>query len=322
MSKISLFTCLLLLAACGLQEPDQDCPDPPACDDAGTPAASDSGTPTDTDSGDPADADADTPADTDSGTPTDTDSGTPTTPDPCAPDIIGPALAVTSPADGFGTEDETVEVNGTVSDNCELSDVQANGVECVVSGTNYSCDVILPEAGTVRITVVAVDKAANKTTAAVSVTRYLPAPFRTRAVKVLEMANLYSDGSVYGYLRGGGFGSYSPAINWTTGPECRDTDQDGYLEYTFVSPLPVGVHEVTWVNPVGTYANYGAKEFILLMSLEARKWLGCCWLDRTTGDELPAPAGGWTCGCSGYVEILATGEIKPAGWAHLKELVP
>ena len=314
MSKISLFTCMLCLAACGLQEPDKDSSDPPTCEDTCGQADPDAGTPTVPDAGTPTVPDACAPAAPDAGSPATPDAG----------DIIGPAVTITSPAEGFGTEDETVTVKGTVTDNCSVSDVQANGVECVVSGSDFSCELILPLAGSTRITVVAVDPSANKGTAAVTIMRYLPAPFRSLVPTVLEMANIYSNGSVYGNLRGGSFGAYAPAINWSTGPECRDTDQDGYLEYTFVSPLPVGIHEVTWVDPQGNYANYGSKEFIMLMSLEARKWIGCCWIDKGTGDELPPPAGqsGWSCGCSGYAEILATGEIKPAGWAHLANLTP
>ncbi len=79
-------------------------------------------------------------------------------------DTVAPTLAVTSPADGFLAATNTVAVTGTAGD-ATLLEVTANGQVAVISGGSFAATGVPVVEGSSTITISAVDRAGNVTSA-------------------------------------------------------------------------------------------------------------------------------------------------------------
>lgn len=91
-------------------------------------------------------------------------------------DLYPPSVAITSPADGFVTAEETVSVSGTASDaGGGISGVTVNGTPASMSGNGFSA-VIPLSGGQNAVTAVATDALGHSAQAAITVSRAVSGP--------------------------------------------------------------------------------------------------------------------------------------------------
>jgi hypothetical protein len=93
-------------------------------------------------------------------------------------DITGPALAVSTLADGETTNNATLNVSGTVSDPSGLAGLKLNGIDVLVTGGSFSSAITLTP-GVNTVAVVAVDTLGNRTSDSRNITLDQTAPTLT-----------------------------------------------------------------------------------------------------------------------------------------------
>ena len=88
-------------------------------------------------------------------------------------DRTGPQVTITSPADGSTAEGSPVTVTGTVTDSFSgVAAVNCNGTPATLSGSSFTCAVVVGDGGNTTIVVDARDRAANTASAQVTVNRF------------------------------------------------------------------------------------------------------------------------------------------------------
>jgi len=98
-------------------------------------------------------------------------------------DKIGPAIQVTSPADGSAINTATVSVTGTATDKNGIATVTVNGISAAVNGDSFTISpVLLSRLGNNTISVVAADQVGNSTTASTNVNLDTAAPVISNVV--------------------------------------------------------------------------------------------------------------------------------------------
>ncbi len=157
-------------------------------------------------------------------------------------DSLSPEIAITSPVDGFVTDQTQLSVSGTVVDP-NLASVSVNGVPATVGGGSFTASIVLVE-GTNQVVAVAVDALGNTTQTTISVVLDTTPPILT----VFESGAEWTDDLLLG----------RPAVITVIAADATEVDLTATIDgesYLLGAPFAASGSHVFAVNAVDQAGN-------------------------------------------------------------------